>query len=149
MHDTTSRKFKSTSILRVLRDIFQSYIPQYSSSKRKSLRASIMASPQSAYVTAVPDDYDIEQPSSPTDSEASASVTSNMHFDSFTWSDLNHISPYTISTLPPQSTTSSRKSSYDSASLPRNSHSHSASMSQKWHLIITSNSCPQSLSGNP
>lgn len=110
-----------------------------------------MASPQSAYVTAVPDDYDVEQATSPTNSEASASPPLNWDLDAFNWPEINSNSPYTMTSSSPQSTTPIRQSSLDSASTTsQNSHSqsHSPSMSQKWQQIITSNACPQSLTEN-
>lgn len=150
MYDTISRKQKSASTLRVPRRIFQPPIPQkYRSSKRNFFRVYTMASPQSAYVTAVPDDYDVKQTSSPTDSQTSAQTVSSTDFESFTWPNLNCTSPSTTSSSSPQSVSSPRTNSHDPASKLHSSHSHSTSLSQKWHHIITSASCPQSLSANP
>lgn len=112
-----------------------------------------MASPQSAYVTAVSDDYNVEQTSSSTNSETSeSSPPLNWDLDAFAWPEINGSSLYTNAPSPPKLTTSSRLSSSESASATSQSAhfpSQPTSMSQKWQQIITSNDCPQSLIQNP
>ncbi|QDS71036.1 hypothetical protein FKW77_008223 [Venturia effusa] len=118
-----------------------------------------MASPPSAYVTAVPDDYDVAQCSSSSASEASTSwpSPSAWDFDAFPWSESNGNSPQTVASSTLQSSTpgSYARPSGFTPMASQNTHPHSRSpsqsisMSQKWQQIITSNACPPSLVEHP
>lgn len=122
-------------------------VPRHRVSNGQLTRTYFMASPQSAYVTAVPDDYDVEQPSSPTESEVSASVGSDMDFNPVTSSACHYSSPYTNSTDQPRAIQG--QSSFDSvSSKSQKTDSTSMSLSQQWHQIRNSTSLPQTLSAN-
>lgn len=122
-----------------------------------------MASLQTAYVTAVPDDYDVETSLSPTSSKGSASSSSSSLlssdwglFDGFAWphAEVNGSVPYTVDSSQPRSRISLQPSSFDSVPITSHhsqfrSHSHPTSVLQSWQRIITSNACPQSLAENP